>query len=130
MKSDNHKYAGPERRYFVRIPFEAVIRYKVSKESKKGNSPALRDAKSKNISTSGILFKSRERFPLGTLLEMEFTVPTEEGYSEVQIVGKIMRVSEVGEFYDNGVAFYKIKRKDENAISNLVDFLEEADEEM
>lgn len=129
MKSNNHNYMGPERRHFVRIPFEAVVQYKVHKAGEREAS--FREAKSKNISTSGLLFKSHDHFTPGTILELEFTVPTEEGYSEVQILGKVVRVVEMPgkQLYDNGIVFYKIKRKDEKAILNLVDFLQDEDEE-
>ena len=128
MSGKNNGYKGPERRHFVRIPFEAMIRYKVSKLTG-GRAGDFQETHTKNISTSGILVKSREHFSAGTILELEFSVPTEEGYAEIQILGKVMRVVEVpgGEYYDNGIAFYKIKRKDEKAISNLVDYLEEED---
>lgn len=132
MKPTNHEYRGPERRHFVRIPFEAVIRVNPLQGKKGEKVPStFRDAKAKNISTSGILFKTHERFSPGTVLELEFTIPTEEGYSEVKILGKVVRVVEVtgGEFFDNGVSFYKIKKKDEKSISNLVDFLQDIEEE-
>ena len=130
MSVNHQPYQGPERRRYIRIPFEAVLQYKVHKE---GDHESLyRKTISKNISGRGILFKAKERFVPGTVLELEFTVPTEEGYSEVKILGKVVRVMEISKehIYDHGVEFYRIKKKDEKAIANLVEFLKDTDEEV
>ena len=123
------KYAGPERRNFIRVPFEAVIRCKardvLEKADKEKKIRGFVDAVSKDISASGLLLKSEEKFTPDTVLELEFSIPNEQGYAEVKILGKVVRAVKLpdGKFYDNGISFYKIKKKDEALISSFVDFL-------
>lgn len=131
------KYEGEERRKFVRIPFEAVARYKVHKKKKtdckhghcsgavKGKvKHGYQDADTKDISTGGILFTTKEHFPLFTILEMEMDIPSEDGYTTVKILGEIVRTSELKnrKMYDNGISFYRINDSDREAIEEFMEF--------
>ncbi len=139
------KYSGEERRKFVRIPYEAVTRYKACKdkhrkECKKGDCDddnghhkgkhPYAHADAKNVSTGGILMATKELFPLHTILEIEMDVPSMDGYTTVKIWGEIVRTSKMknDDLYDNGISFYKIKDEDRKSIEELLEFCPTSDE--
>ena len=115
-----------DRRKYIRIPYEAVIRYKAcpNKEQKK---KSFSDACSKNISGGGIMMTTKEHFPTGTILEVELDIPSLDGYSTVKILGQIVRTieSEKGKRYENGISFYKIDEQDEEILEQFLEFFPE-----
>ena len=115
-----------DRRKYIRIPYEAVIRYKAcpNKEQKK---KFFLDACSKNISSGGILMATKERFPQGTILEVELDIPSLDGYSTVKILGQVVRTTEAekGRRYENGISFYKIEEQDEEILEQFLEFFPE-----
>ncbi len=126
MNSNKELDQGADRRKYIRIPYEAVIRYKAcpNKEPKKR---PFSDASSKNISGGGILMATKERFPQGTILEVELDIPSLDGYSTVKILGQVVRTaeSEKGKKYENGISFYKIDEQDEDMLEQFLEFFPE-----
>ncbi|HRZ87280.1 MAG TPA: PilZ domain-containing protein [bacterium] len=135
------EYSGEERRRYVRIPYEAVIRYKACKKDsvKKGNCDddhhpkgkhGYASAGAKNLSTGGVLLATKQLYPLDTILMIEMDVPSMDGYSTVTIWGKIVHTGKLknGGGYDNGISFYKIKDEDRKAIQDFLEFCPTADE--
>ena len=135
MNTNGSIYSGPNRRKFVRVPFDAMIECKVvdrlAAEGPKSSSSGFTGVKSQNISASGLLIKSKKKFAPNSLLELQFTIPNVGGYDEVKVIGKVVRVLKNGNdgFYDNGIIFYKIQKKDEKAIAKFVAFLADTDQE-
>jgi len=133
MNSNGSIYSGPNRRKFVRVPFDAMIGCKVvdrlSAEGPKSSSRGFTEVKSRNISASGLLVKSKQKFSPNSLLELQFTIPNVGGYDEVKVIGKVVRVLKNGndDFYENGIVFFKIQKKDEKAIAKFVAFLADTD---
>ncbi len=121
--------SSADRRKFIRIPYEAVIRYKAraGKGAPIKQKKSFEDASSRNISSGGILMATKERFPQGTILEVELDIPSLDGYSTVKILGQIVRSIEVqkGKAYENGISFYKIDQEDEDALAQFLEFFPE-----
>ncbi len=112
-----------DRRKYIRIPYEAVLRYTSKGHKKK----IFSDAASKNISSGGILMATKERFPAGTLLEVELDIPSLEGYSTVTITGQVMRSveSQGGKMHENGISICKIDKDDEGMLQQFLEFFPE-----
>lgn len=126
MVQKNEDTSGTDRRKYIRIPYEAVLRYKLRPE--KGSKKKLfLDAASKNISSGGILMTTKEHFAAGTLLEVELDIPSLEGYSTVTITGQIVRSKETqgGKMYENGVSICKIKEEDRDMLEQFLEFFPE-----
>jgi c-di-GMP-binding flagellar brake protein YcgR len=126
MGASNEIGKAADRRKYIRIPYEAVIRYK-SCPAKGAKKKAFLDASSKNISSGGILMATKERFPQGTIMEVELDVPSLDGYSTVKILGQIVRTREVekGKRYENGMSFYKIDEQDSDVLDQFLEFFPE-----
>ena len=126
MGANNGYGSGTDRRKYIRIPYEAVIRYKAC-PNKGPRKKIFSDAASKNISSGGILMATKERFPSGTILEVELDIPSLDGYSTVKIQGQIVRTTEApgGKGYENGISFYKIDEEDEEMLEQFLEFFPE-----
>ena len=107
-------HSGEERRDFLRISYENPVQYKPLNE--KGVS-RLMDAVSKNLSASGILFKSKTLPKLSSLLTLKLDYKTANICREIEdnalivknrLFGKVVRIEDVDSgFYNVGVAFIK-----------------------
>ena len=126
MGNNNGYETAADRRKYIRIPYEAVIRYKAC-PNKGPKKKLFLDASSKNISSGGILMATKERFPLGTVLEVELDIPSLDGYSTVKILGQVVRTIEVqkDKKYENGISFYKIDEEDEDMLEQFLEFFPE-----
>ncbi len=130
MGTNKELSAVADRRKYIRIPYEAVIRYK-ARPQKEPKKKVFSDACSKNISTGGILMTTKEHYPFGTILEVELDVPSLDGYSTVTILGQVVRTTEIqkGKMYENGISFYKIDEQDEELLEQFLEFFPEMDAE-
>ena len=117
---------GADRRKYIRIPYEAVIRYKARPHKDPKKKPFCA-ASSKNISSGGILMTTKEHFPSGTILEVELDIPSLDGYSTVNILGQVVRTMEVqkGKRYENGISIHKIDEQDEEMLEQFLEFFPE-----
>ena len=126
MSANKEFGTGADRRKYIRIPYEAVIRYKAcpNKDPKK---KTFSDAASRNISSGGILMATKEKFPQGTILEVELDIPSLDGYSTVKIQGQVVRTTESdkGKGFENGISFYKIDEQDEDILEQFLEFFPE-----
>ncbi len=126
MVQKTENASGADRRKYIRIPYEAVLRYK-SRPEKGPKKKLFLDAASKNISSGGILMTTKEHFAAGTLLEVELDIPSLEGYSTVTITGQIVRSKETqgGKMHENGVSICKIKEEDRDMLEQFLEFFPE-----
>lgn len=139
MKNDTeNRWKGSERRRYVRLPGEYVLRYeKYSLSKVKLESPEKKiDTVTKNISAGGVLFETKTKFELGSLLKIELDAPGWESYKaefyksdatshRVPIVtlASVVRVEVVvpGSTYDIGVCFVGIDDGHQWALLKYVD---------
>jgi hypothetical protein len=77
------------KRFSLQIP----LRYRLNGDR------AWREGQTENISSSGVLFRSRSLAEMSAAIEMSFTLPVEisEGAAEVFCYGKIVRASSFAE---------------------------------
>src|SRR6056297_1281208 len=76
-------------------------------------------ARSKNISKSGILFKSRERFEIGAKVQLMIPVP--ENADAIVVLGRVVRVEMLpGGSYDTGVSFLELDQAAKTELANYV----------
>ena len=97
-----------ERRSNVRHAVEIPVRFRILSELKQPSKPdpaLLQSQRTKNISESGLLFLSKERFKSGTLLEL--TLPIHG--TTFTIVGKVVHSSRDSEsgLFRSGINFSK-----------------------
>jgi hypothetical protein len=118
-------YKGRERRAFLRIGFEAPIRFKVLSDTR-DISPAV----SKNISKTGLLFTSEDILPISSFVWMNLDINTLSICSEIEqdalvlkegIVGKVVRVDENDNgTYDIGICFVKKAAPEAERLKSLL----------
>lgn len=126
MGANNAFENAADRRKYIRIPYEAVLRYKAC-PNKGPKKKLFLDGSARNISSGGILMATKERFPSGTVLEVELDIPSLDGYSTVKILGQVVRTTEVqkNKKYENGISFYKIEEEDEDRLEQFLEFFPE-----
>ena len=121
FKKFKRKKKGTERRKYRRISFKEIIGisiYKKKKVIKSLESGAL----SKDLSMSGLLFESKEQFPLHTSIQIELDISYTPNVKMVSIVGEIIRIEETlkeGKC-EYGIRFVKVPKKDEIALENFI----------
>jgi len=132
MKREN---AGDrvEKRSYLRIPFESVLHCKPCPSNKTVNSKFAEAASvlSKNISQSGILINSSRKVSVGDLLELELTVPSIEGYSTIELAGRVCWVRQLNnKSFDCGLEFTQVKPEDKQTLIDFIRFYPTEDEEL
>lgn len=124
---------GEEQRRYLRIPFESVLQCKPCASKKPTNSEFAEAASvlSKNISQSGILINSSKKVAIGHRLSLELTVPSLEGYSTIDITGRVCWVRQLNaNSFDCGVEFTEVKPEDAEILRDFIDFFPTEDEEL
>jgi len=122
-----------ERRRFFRIPFQAVLQCKPHRKSDKSKTKMTEasEALTKNISQSGILINSIKKLNIGQYLDLKITIPSMEGYSSVNIAGKVVWVRRLNsKSYDCGIEFTLIKATDADVIGDFIQFFPAEEEEI
>lgn len=128
-KMDNSRPEG-ERRKFVRVPFEAMIKCE-SPEAAPDRESQLDPASAQNLSAGGLLIESGDLFEIGRTLNLKFNVPSREGYSVVEILARVIwseKSDETGR-YRYGLEFSNIDEKFGEAIADFIEFSSDIDEE-
>ena len=104
-----------EKRDFVRVGYPLLIRCR--KTEKTGEKQAYEAI---NLSGSGVLFRSSDRYDLASIIELEFAIP-EFRDEEVTVTGKVVRIEEVAEEqFDVGVRFLEIGEKERAKICRIL----------
>jgi len=105
-----------EKRRYSRLPASLPIQYVIPSGAAKHSKEAV----SKNISQSGILFTATKPLPISTDLTLEIPLP--ELSSRILAEGRVVRTEEVtaDKVYEIGVIFTKIKQKDLRAIQEYI----------
>lgn len=108
-------YSQNKRRY-LRIDFAENIQVRQMGFNKHAGEFT---AKSKNISKSGILFESRERFSVGA--KVQLMIPMPEDSDAIVVLGRVVRVEVLSSgHYDIGVSFLEL---DQTAKNDLAHYL-------
>lgn len=114
----NENYGGAEKREFLRYKHERPVNYKIVSPYKDGDIAAkFIGAVSKNLSVSGILFKSNFMPQISSVIIMDLDYRTSRICQEIEdrtltindkVVGKVVRIEANDDgTYDVGVAFVK-----------------------
>ena len=133
MVNARTKFSSQEKREFFRLDFEKGLKFTVVNSAKGQKAatgaslvaePALERAKTKNISSSGILFQMNNKPPkLSSIVLMQLDIRTLKICQEIEkralileqgVVGRVVRVEESGNSknrYDVGVCFLTEKEK-------------------
>jgi hypothetical protein len=107
------------KREFKRIPLNHIIKVSLIDKKNLKQYYSQGEFRAKNISISGILFQSKEKYTISSLVEIEIKIP---GLNEtIQALGRVVRIEELKEdkFYDTGVSFEKIDQKSRKIIADL-----------
>jgi len=110
------KEISQEKRCYSRLPASLPIKYDAQSSPVK----SAKEAISKNISQSGILFTGTKLFSISTSLILEINLP--ELSSNILAEGRVVRTEEIvpDKAYDIGVVFTKIEPKDWQAIKEYI----------
>jgi hypothetical protein len=110
-----------ERRFYRRIDFKEIIGIKIYDKEKVIQTSDF-GGLSKNLSKSGILFESKNRFPLHTFVQIDLDVSTSPNVKMVSIIGEIIRIEEIEKDakYEYGICFVKVPRKDEAPLEDFI----------
>lgn len=108
---------APKRRY-VRIPSNFIVKIRNRKLT---DSTRIELEKIKNISAGGVFIETKMPFPMGSVIEMEFTIPQQDKLVSAK---GVVKWSNDGSIPDApigmGVEFYSISHVDVNTISEFV----------
>lgn len=114
------KYAGIERRRFVRIPFWFVTKYRLYPHNVESPSE-FHQGLGKNISVGGICFEAKDKFSDGAVLELEVDMPALD--HGVRLIGQVVWTHSLEgkglSIY--GLAFTKIDPQDIEDVKKIVD---------
>jgi c-di-GMP-binding flagellar brake protein YcgR len=109
-----------ERRKFFRLPVEIRVKFKPldSVIDTKG----LKPAKSKDISTGGILFHSTVKMAPGTALQMKIDFTRGKSKYDLAAIGQVIRCDKLkGGQYNVGVKFLEIYPDDLNLLKGYIE---------
>jgi hypothetical protein len=118
-ESNANRFA--DRRLFIRMDSVVNIRYKVVKAS-----PIREIAKksaeftvTKNISAGGLLFISKERLPISTILELKIELPEEK---HVECLARVVREEEIDneKMLEVAVCFLDLSASDRSRLEKFV----------
>lgn len=105
-----------ERRCYSRLPVNLPVRY----SEEPGTVKPTKEAVSKNISQSGLLFTTNKPIPISINVILEFPLPDLSSYISAE--GRVVRTEEInpGRLYDIGIVFTKIKPNDLQVIREYI----------
>ncbi|MFP4532251.1 MAG: diguanylate cyclase [Desulfobacterales bacterium] len=114
-KNNISVYSQNKRRY-LRIDFAENIHVRQVGFNKHA---AELTAKSKNLSRSGILFESGDRFSIGT--KVQLMIPVTDNTDAIVVLGRVVRVEVLSSGrYDIGVSFLELDQTAKNELANYV----------
>lgn len=120
------KEARPARdvRQFMRLSQEVTILYKVVKTPSQDHEeriPREQQSYTLNISAGGLLFVSRGKIPVGSILELKIELPEEP--NPVECLARIVRQdeSEKGRVFETAVYFLDLSSQDRTRLERFVE---------
>ncbi|MCK5706738.1 MAG: PilZ domain-containing protein [Candidatus Aureabacteria bacterium] len=118
-KKENKKSA--EHRKYRRISFKKIIGIKIYDENKLVKS-LDKGGISKNLSGCGILFESKQKYPLHTFVQIGIDVSSTPNVKMISVVGEIIRIEEIVENkkYEYGIRFIKVPQKDRKILTDFI----------
>lgn len=111
------KYAGPERREYVRIAGKFVVSYRV-----KDDADNVDITQTRNISLGGMVLTTNRNFPKGTFLTLDIRLPFFVG--TISIIGRVQDTREIVKdlIYDTHIKFITVDPKSESIIKETVGY--------
>ena len=110
-----------DKRQYVRIDFAGEI---TVQPLGKWVSQSQVSAQSKDLSLSGILFRSQNPIDIGTRIQLEVPVPSKD--NPIVLVGTVVRVENLESYYDIGVSFVQLQGADRRELSSFLKVMPEA----
>ena len=110
------KYTGKERRNYVRVDSNIIIKIQEMSSNEYANKSVAKD-----ISEGGILFEYYKQYPLGTVLCLELRLP--EISKRVVWNGKVARLEKLEEdgLYDVGICFINVDSDDIECLNKYIE---------
>jgi len=110
-------WEGADRREFVRIEANVVVRYEIIGATAADNRTVLAG----NIGLGGILLVSEKPGPIGSNLRLSIKIPTSE--RPVELLGRVVRVEEITQdvFYDIGIIFTEVPPGNRASIEQFIE---------
>ena len=115
-------YAGPERRKYTRIRQPSIVEFNVVPGGAGGEGAAGCDVVGmEDLGAGGVLFKSKDKIEIGTLLE--FTISLQGVERDVHCGGEVIRIKELSYSHMFLVAamFTDISEEDKEMINKIAD---------
>ena len=114
------KYAGPERRKYLRIPSRCAIKYTKLSNKLRPLANLIIKSYMKDVCAAGMKFVVRKKMPMHTIIEFQFKLP---GIARsIDGLGEVVRIkSKDGKkSYSVGMKFIWIQQKNVELIDNYV----------
>ncbi len=114
------KYAGRERRKYLRLPSHCVVKYIKLSKSLRPLTNLIIESYTKDICAAGIKFIVRKRIPLHTIIEFQFKIP--DLTRSIEGLGEVVRIKskDGGKSYNVGMKFIWIQQRNVELIDGYV----------
>lgn len=110
---------GIETRAYPRVVSYHPVKYRILE---KGGSKRKREASAKNISGSGILFRTNKEIPVSAILELEIAFPSLP--NPIKTLAKVVRVVKTkAGGYEIGAYYLKIDEGERDELIRKIDFV-------
>lgn len=110
-----------DQRQYKRLKLHLDIKYRVLHSIAFGHQE-LSDGKGKahaiNLSEGGLLFETKSKLPVESLLEVELSIPNEE--LPVYLKGEVVHIEELSGLYDIGLRFEYKNQSDSETLHNFL----------
>ena len=110
------RYSGPERRKYMRLPFQKTVKYRICYD--KFSSAAV-DADSQNIGGGGIMFKTKWPPPIMSIIAVDIDITKLKNYISKDNLKDKFNLDEL--YIQNGKLFGEVKRIKEYPESGYYD---------
>ena len=109
-----------DKRQYVRIDFAGEIKVQPLGKWVSQNQVS---AMSRDLSLSGILFRSENSVDIGTRIQLEVPIPSKD--NPIILVGTVVRVENLETHYDIGVSFVQLQGADRRELSSFLKVIPE-----
>ena len=109
-----------DKRQYVRIDFAGEIKVQ---PLGKWISESQVSARSRDLSLSGILFRSEKPTDIGTRIQLEVPIPSKD--NPIVLVGTVVRVENLETHFDIGVSFVQLQGADRRELSSFLKVMPE-----
>ena len=114
---------GIENRIEPRVPFNIKFKYII--ESQTGGPGEIKNALTKDISVSGLLFENEKQVPIGTVLKIIIDIPGAQAIL-FELEGVVVRIEQLlpSSNFDIGVNFVKISEEQKGEIRKRIEHMD------